>query len=236
MAFPLPPYTDGQTHTEDGVDYIYDEGSGVWLVVTPESSGGGGGGTVNVDASMIAPSYAITATIRTTGSLVLSSNQQNIVSGPSKKAGCQSRFYPEASAQLPNGFVAPTGFVLAGPDPWTPNGGIEVVNAGKYRFRWRCETTLAAPSEVTMQEQASHQLLINDIIAVEDLCSREYFMYKVSMNWSSQDYRGRMITNSEGIINIPANGILSLAIRPGSLSTNPGTFYNYQNLHLESLF
>lgn len=30
MAFPVGPYTDGQTHFENGVEYVFVEASGVW--------------------------------------------------------------------------------------------------------------------------------------------------------------------------------------------------------------
>lgn len=43
MAFPSPPYTNGQTHTENGISYSYDNTKGVWAKA---SSGGSVSGDV----------------------------------------------------------------------------------------------------------------------------------------------------------------------------------------------
>lgn len=40
MAFPAGPYTDGQTHTEAGVNYTYSSATGAWVKVV--AAGGGG--------------------------------------------------------------------------------------------------------------------------------------------------------------------------------------------------
>lgn len=233
MAFPLPPYTDGQTHTEDGVDYSYDQASGVWIVVVPTSGGGGGGGTV--DASMIAPSYHITASIRTTCFATISSNTANIITGASRKANCASTFEHAATGSDPVGFVVPTGFTLPGADEWSREGSIQVANAGKYRVRWACDTVITDPAQ-TAVDSALHYLRVNGTTVLTGNAPREYFTYKLSTQWSSQDIRARVRTEVEGIINIPANGLISLAVNMGGMQPNPGSIMNYQHIHLESLF
>lgn len=64
MAFPIPPYTDGQTHTEGTITYTYSAATGAWL--KPASGGGGvpttrlvtgvnsvsGGGDLSVDRTL----------------------------------------------------------------------------------------------------------------------------------------------------------------------------------------
>ena len=233
MAFPLPPYTDGQTHTEDGVDYSYDEASGVWLVVVPTSGGGGGGGTVN--ASMIAPSYHITATIRTQCNNTISGNQINIITGASRKANCFSSFEHAATGSDPVGYVVPAGFTLPGQDEYSRLGSIQVVNAGKYRVRWKCETVMTN-LEQNPVESALHYLQLDGKTVLTGNNVREYFNVGTSNDWSSQDFRSRVRTEVEGIISVPANGLITLAINMGSMNPNPGSVRNFQHLHLESLF
>ena len=232
MAFPLPPYTDGQTHTEDGVDYSYDEASGVWLVVVP-TSGGGGGGTV--DASMIAPSYHITAAIRTQCNVTISSNTTNIITGASRKANCSSNFEHFPTGTDPVGYVVPTGFTLPGQDEYSRLGSIQVANAGKYRVRWMCETVITDQA-ATAVESALHYLQLNGKTVLTGNAHREYFAYKLSSSWSSQDFRARVRTDVEGIITVPASGLITLAINMGGMQPNPGSVLNFQHLHLESLF
>ena len=234
MAFPLPPYTDGQTHTEDGVDYSYDEASGVWLVVVPTSGGGGGGGGT-VDASMIAPSYHITATIRTQCNNTISGNQINIITGASRKANCFSSFEHAATGSDPVGYVVPAGFTLPGQDEYSRLGSIQVVNAGKYRVRWKCETVMTN-LEQNPVESALHYLQLDGKTVLTGNNVREYFNVGTSNDWSSQDFRSRVRTEVEGIISVPADGLITLAINMGSMNPNPGSVRNFQHLHLESLF
>lgn len=175
---------------------------------------GGGGGSGGIVAPTASGFFALSADHN------LSNNQTAIITGASKPAGTY------IDVHTMNTWDAAK-FTLNYGD-----GGITVTDAGKYivRFKFVCRSN-TAPTNAS--QGIKHALLVN---GVEKLSAKGFQSFQPTNNSGSLgNYHVFWELDAEGIVDIPANGVVTLTINPQAYGSNLSTSSHIQ-INLTSLF
>lgn len=140
MAFPAGPYTDGQTHTEAGINYTYSAATGGWL--KPAASAG-----TNTNVAGTVQGVSITGATSLTGGGDLSADRTIQLVGDSATPAANTYYGVQNIAGYPKGFQPMSNFwfnnagtyvstdralntinSLEGGGPLTTHTGIQLVN------------------------------------------------------------------------------------------------------------